>query len=363
MDPASPETPLPDLESEGTDRAETPVLLVEDTPFTRNITKRILEKAGCTVDLATDGVEAILQVENRRPGLYGMVLMDLNMPRMDGRTAARKIRHLSPETPVIGMSAGASAEDRRRCINAGMKDLLEKPVSWADVLAAIAGWDDASGKQGRPANAGRTTGTRDFENLPGIDADDALSRMDGDAAAFAGALRDFYSYAEGLDAAVKSALAQGDHDEAARLAHGLSGAAAAVSAHALAGTAKALEAALKANKPERANELAGTLSSLLQSVRKGIDEWSGGDGKRHYGDPRPDPPDGSIDQLLDRLDRLLGTNDMDAAACFAAISDYFPNSSFSAGLEELEKSIDRLDFGEARRRLQLLRTSIAREKL
>jgi signal transduction histidine kinase/CheY-like chemotaxis protein len=111
------------------------ILLAEDNAINRTVAVRLLERMGHRVAVAVDGTEAVAAVSRER---YDLILMDCQMPVMDGYAAAREIRRLKlPATPpIVALTANAMAEDRRRCLEAGMDDYLAKPIS-LDRLAML----------------------------------------------------------------------------------------------------------------------------------------------------------------------------------------------------------------------------------
>ena len=118
------------------------VLLVEDNPVNRHIATAILKRLGCEVEIALDGEEAI---RIWKEGAFDIVLMDCQMPVMDGYDAAREIRaHEAarglPRTPLIALTANALAGDRELCLEAGMDDHLGKPFTQDLLLAALDRW-------------------------------------------------------------------------------------------------------------------------------------------------------------------------------------------------------------------------------
>ncbi|KAB2925216.1 MAG: response regulator [Dechloromonas sp.] len=115
------------------------ILLVEDEPINREVSRDLLEEAGVSVDTATDGEEACQRAAGKR---YDLILMDMQMPRMNGLDATRAIRALpgGATVPIIAMTANAFAEDRQRCLAAGMNDHIGKPVDPETLFATLLRW-------------------------------------------------------------------------------------------------------------------------------------------------------------------------------------------------------------------------------
>jgi len=120
------------------------ILLVEDNPVNQLVAKGMLAKLGCRVEVATQGAEALEWLERED---FDLVLMDCNMPVMDGYEASRRIRQSGrwPELPIVALTANAMPEERERCRAAGMSDYLAKPFRREELLALIDHWVPLSG--------------------------------------------------------------------------------------------------------------------------------------------------------------------------------------------------------------------------
>ncbi len=137
--PTTPEIPA-DVEKALRDlHAGKTILLVEDEPINQEISRMLLEEAGLQVDLAADGLEAVAKAEAKH---YDAILMDMQMPRMDGLEAARclKQRLEAATVPIIAMTANAFAEDRENCFAAGMCDFVAKPVDPERLYGTLLKW-------------------------------------------------------------------------------------------------------------------------------------------------------------------------------------------------------------------------------
>ncbi|RYG34244.1 response regulator [bacterium] len=130
--PALPTVPI---------RADVRILLVEDNPVNQMVVRDLLNARGCQVETAGDGVQAVEAALHRS---FDLVLMDVQMPRMDGYEATRRLRDAGIRIPIVAMTANALEGDRERCLAAGMDDYLPKPVRPPDLLSTIARWTESA---------------------------------------------------------------------------------------------------------------------------------------------------------------------------------------------------------------------------
>ena len=132
------------------------ILVVEDEMFNREVARELLQEAGLAVDLAEDGEQALAMLPG---GRYDLVLMDMQMPRLNGLDATRRLRGMPGmrDVPVLAMTANAFEDDRRACLEAGMNDFLGKPV-FPDVLFhKVLKWLDSAATSGAPARQADAT--------------------------------------------------------------------------------------------------------------------------------------------------------------------------------------------------------------
>ncbi|MEZ4549712.1 MAG: response regulator [Desulfobacterales bacterium] len=135
-------SPVRSGDLKGTREKTIAILLVEDNRVNQMVTQKILAKNGYQVDIAQNGIAAIAALEAKS---YDLVLMDILMPQMGGYEATRRIRAnttgtISPKLPIIALTASALAEDKEKCLAAGMNDYIPKPVKPQELLAKVNKW-------------------------------------------------------------------------------------------------------------------------------------------------------------------------------------------------------------------------------
>ena len=223
------------------------LLVVEDNPLNQQVARELLSHAGAEVEVAQDGARALACVRNA-PQPYDAILMDVQMPRMDGYTATRVLRQeMGVTTPIIAMTANALPADRAACLAAGMSDHIGKPIDARQLIALLLRY--CPREAGAP-EATEVHGANERLPLPsvpaGFDVDAALARLGGNHPLFARLARQWQHEGAAMVAAARAALQQGDYLGAARAMHTFKGVAATLGATALAQQAAQAEVACQA---------------------------------------------------------------------------------------------------------------------
>ena len=223
------------------------ILLAEDNAINAEVASDLLHGAGFKVDLAKDGAEALNLARRQH---YDLILMDMQMPVMDGLEATRQIRTLPGwgKIPILAMTANAFDEDRDTCLAAGMNDHVAKPVAPDVLFAALARWLPTQTSL-QPPSAGLRETPDGLANIIGLDSRFGLQAVRGRLESYLRLLGKFAENHLGDFSRIRENLANGNQDEARRLAHSLKGVSATLGAVLIHKTAMALEIAIKEGQP------------------------------------------------------------------------------------------------------------------
>ncbi len=336
------------------------VLLVEDNDINREVAREILLDAGLRVETANNGREAVERLA-AEPGGFAAVLMDVQMPVMDGYKATHVIREDLGlrELPIIAMTAHAMASERRRCLAAGMNDHLPKPVDPARLVALLGRWIDGRARAWLPApDAGTAPDAPGLPDIPGLNLGEALRRMSRSRDLLVKMLLSFAERYDGVTRRLEEMLAGREAEDARRLAHSLKGAAGTVSAARVAAQAESLEDAIHDGRLDAARALLPPLADALTQVVAGIRDAFAASPEAVCVEDASDSLDAGavadLAPLLEELDALLAGNNLAAQRAFTRFSGAVGAPGCADLFQEIAECIDRLDFRAARAMLRTL---------
>jgi signal transduction histidine kinase/DNA-binding response OmpR family regulator len=286
------------------------VLLVEDNELNREVALGLLEDAPLSIDQAENGALAVQMVNERD---YGIILMDVQMPVMDGIAATKAIRS-NPRfaaLPIIAMTANAMDRDRDMCLAAGMNDHLGKPIDPDKLFDTLLRWIPwraaaATASVAAPSSAGLVA--TDSLVIPGIDTATALRRTGGNRKRYESLLTRFSESQSAVPSDIRAALAANDSPTAQRLAHSLKGAAANLGATSLAEIATKVEAAVDSNHSVcvALDALSESLDATIAAIRTALPVESAATTTGAASPSR-------VVQSLAHLNRLLESDDGEAS--------------------------------------------------
>lgn len=329
------------------------VLLVEDNEINSEVAYEILTDGGLVVELAANGrIACELVLDSDRA--YDAVLMDVQMPEMDGMTATRKIRERIPSDrlPIIAMTAHAYEQERQNCLQAGMNDHVAKPVDPAGLMRTLERWLRPAVQKPVAAPVVATAEAPPSElpdALPPFDIPVALTRVNGKAALLRKLIVNFGVKYRGAIATLRSDIDSGATDEARRLAHTLKGVAGSLELRKVAEASRQLEDALAHRELMNIDELVDRLDQALLPALAAA---------RSLAPPEPAAaatPAARLDPaartaalgLLADLRQQLGTRSMRARKTFEALEATLGATAEAEHLDALRDPIARLDFANA----------------
>ncbi|MEJ2199682.1 MAG: transporter substrate-binding domain-containing protein [Desulfuromonadaceae bacterium] len=304
------------------------VLVAEDNPINQQVARELLESAGIIVELADNGRQALERVQTHP---FDLILMDIQMPEMDGLECTRRIRASTSDAhptrrdvPIIAMTAHAMVGDKEKSLAAGMNDHVTKPIDPDQFFSVLAGWLGDKWRQLKSAPrkpAEDPAAVRDGllpEQLPGFDLVAGLRCVAGNRPLYRSLLEDFLRSNRNLLPEIEQAIAQNAKENAHQLIHRLKGVAGNIGALKIHGAARQLEQAVL-NEPRVPPGLIQDLQQALQEAFEGLTQLPAmtaeEDTQKRAVDSR------QLAEKLSNLAELLRMNDTDAETAFTEIRE------------------------------------------
>ncbi len=326
---------VPHAESQSRILAGYTILLVEDNPINQQVAYEILVSGGAKVDIATDGAKAVAMMD----GKYDLVLMDIQMPVMDGIAATAIIRENArfKDVAIVAITAQAMKGDRERCLAAGMNDYVAKPIEPEELYLVLV---EAIARQ--RLGEDDSTDRDDLGKFPGINLKKVMERLNNNDKLFHSLLSEFFADNEGVITRIRDFFTAGDVGQAVHLAHTLKGVAGNLGADGVQDAALAVEQALRQGiLPEVA--LAGLELSLNEIFkgRRGLPKVQSGPQ-----DKTPLPDHAALTSVFVELAERIQENTPKAATYLSDLPLY-DNVTYLKYRKQILSHLDQFDFESA----------------
>ena len=326
------------------------ILVVDDYAINQDVVKALLEGEGVFVSLADNGQQAVKMVKENR---FDAVLMDLQMPVMDGFEATRLIRseYQFSDLPIIALTAHAGKHEKDKCLARGMTDYVSKPIDMEQLLLVLSKYIAPINTEPCHDNGEQiTTESTDIINLQlsGLDVQTVLKKTGGDTLVYCQLLIDFKQQFADIMQQIKNSLQQGDKLLARQFTHGLKGVAANLAAFELVTRAGELEVALNKHQHDLSLPIDACEQALLQvfsdikMITTNIQDHSA------KFDQNKTVDFVQANEELYKLKQLCTTKSLDVDLCFAALKECLSGDPrYAAEINKLEQCISVLDFKAA----------------
>ncbi len=342
------------------------ILLAEDNSINQLVAKEILHNRGIKVDLAATGKEAVAAVHE---STYDAVLMDIQMPEMDGFEATQEIRKDENfnTLPIIAMTAHALSGYREKCIQAGMDDYVTKPIDENELFSTLkkcirpSDTTAVAARETKPdLEIGAAADDLLPETMPGLNVKEALNRLSGNKAFFLKLLKEFSKSHSDAILELSLALDEQDLKKVSLIAHTLKGVAGNLAATGLQKAACNLEAASNNNETQRLSGLIDEVQAALSEVLDSI-EGLGPQGAT----PQADKPTRTfvtkeeIEKSMNILARLISENSFEAGDHFVTMQEQIPASlETETQMTNLAEQLESFDFKAAQLSLTAIRDQL-----
>ncbi len=336
------------------------VLVAEDNPINQQVCQELLNGFGMVVETVGDGALAV-QAVLAAPASFDIVLMDVQMPNLDGLQATRRLREAlgSRRPPIVAMTAHVMAHERERCFDAGMDDHIGKPIDPARLAAVLARWLDPV-PEAAASPQPQLAAVAVPSELPPFDLKECLDRIGGNEKLLLQLLRQFARQYADTPAAIAALQEARDAEGLARLAHSIKGTAALFGAMDLTAAALAVETAARTGQETALYDSAASMSSLLVAAVAAAAAIPP-EPSETLPSAAPMTPE-AMAKLVEELYVLLGRHALKARARFGELAAALGGRGLDSLLAEIRSHLDALRFAEARAGFDLLAAEIGQER-
>ncbi len=329
------------------------ILLVEDNVFNQELAIEILTSHNINVDLAVNGLQAIECINNKH---YDGVLMDCQMPVMDGYTATTKIRESGKfnDLPIIAMTANAMAGDKQKAKDAGMNDHISKPINIAVMFDTMAKWITSSNTiaatNNKPLSSTQKPVNDNVNDLPlpnfaAIDVSTGLGHCANNKKLFLKLLFRFAEQYQSFEQQFNDTVASTDKTASTRLFHSLKGAAASLGLTELTEQAKSIESRLTNGMPaQQLLPLVATVTASLTAIITHIDDFQNNQQVTPEAAQLKSCSDAEIAALIAKLKTLLEEYDVDSLDVIAELLSIKQLNNFNEPLTAIKLALETFDF-------------------
>ncbi len=328
------------------------ILLAEDNEINQQVAKELLENANLIVTIVNNGKEAVQAVSESD---YDAVLMDLQMPSMDGYESTVAIRRdpQFSDLPIIAMTAHAMADDRERCVKVGMNDYVAKPIDPNHLFSVLVRQIPHREREAYPQekNDRNEQNVQPFPDLPGIDVTAGLIRCGGNKKLFRNLLFKFCKNYSDADDEIRKALQTENNEEAWQVAHSLKGVSGNIGASDIFFQAGNLESKIRHGDIDDLQPLLDSLAKDLKLVAESVRNL------KQIGQKKSEPQLGEKNavtgnkaavQVFARLSAYLKTDNIKAAGCLESVREHLGDCPhIQEKFEQLEEHVGGYDFESA----------------
>ena len=341
------------------------ILLVEDNTINQEVAEELLRLSGFHVDIASNGKKALdLFIENM--DRYDAILMDIQMPEMDGYESSQRIRKHESENnkkekiPIIAMTAHAMNDEKKRCIDAGMNDYTSKPIDPDILIQTLCRWIPHEKSLNISDLVTNDAIQQLFQsNYSGLDTKDGLSRIAYQKASYLNLLKSFVRDFSNYDEKIKTKVNIQSYNDVQMLVHSLKGVAGNIGAKYVFENCYRIEQELKEknyeNLVDHFNQLYNNLKETICEINRLIQEHfvkEEADIKvltTDFSDQYP-----KILDMIKHLDDLLQKHNLDAETVFKSLKELFCNTNYCEEIGVIESHMSRFDYAQAALQLKNL---------